>query len=103
MRFHWIKQFISNKYPALQIEQRAGNLRGALERGIRFGKVELVKSLALFILKQKVEQHILWFFFFKMHNFEGNVRLIKIKILTFLDNFFSSGVVVCLLWFCYFF
>ncbi|PVD38555.1 hypothetical protein C0Q70_01171 [Pomacea canaliculata] len=45
VRFHWIKQYLAAKYPALMIAQRPGHLKVALERAVNYGKVELVRGI----------------------------------------------------------
>lgn len=45
VRFAWIKKYIATKYPAFQIELKPSLLRAALERGVGYKKLELVKGI----------------------------------------------------------
>ncbi|XP_014773825.1 heterochromatin protein 1-binding protein 3 [Octopus bimaculoides] len=45
VRFHWLKQYIGAKYPALRVDLKPGLLKVALERGVRFGSVQLVRGI----------------------------------------------------------
>lgn len=44
VRFFNLKQLVGSKYPALQLETHPNKLLNALERGIRFGNIILVKG-----------------------------------------------------------
>lgn len=44
VRFFILKQLVGSKYPALQLETHPNKLLNALERGIRFGNIILVKG-----------------------------------------------------------
>lgn len=44
VRFFILKQLVGSKYPALQLETHPSKLLNALERGIRFGNIILVKG-----------------------------------------------------------
>lgn len=45
VRFHWLKQYIGAKYPALRVDLKPGLLKVALERRVRFGTVQLVRGI----------------------------------------------------------
>ncbi|KAL5019134.1 hypothetical protein ScPMuIL_004856 [Solemya velum] len=45
VRFGWVKNYIATKYPALRVDLQPKKLLSALERGMRYGHIELVKGI----------------------------------------------------------
>ncbi|CAG5118266.1 unnamed protein product [Candidula unifasciata] len=47
VRFFALKQYIGTKYPALQIDLRPKLLKRALEMGVQYGQIDLVKGIGM--------------------------------------------------------